>query len=244
MLILPLDHPEPFAATLGVMLYPDPAEAGARATFAARVVAKAITHAGAQERVVQLVGAEDLARLFLATAGPADDLDRRLWDGSATGELFKIYFALAHSEPQLASWENAIKIAMETTASMKPRVVGVRSSFLRAKKKFATAAHLWAAWSIRDRAFTAAPEVGYDGAADFQSFLAEAEILRSWGQSFRPARSKASPPLPAEVWRAPDGWNPPPRGVGCPETGIVPPLTIPDQFLADLRRSGRPKKTS
>ena len=34
------------------------------------------------------------------------------------------------------------------------------------------------------------PEIGYDVTADFQSFLAEAENLRHWGQTWHTARDQ------------------------------------------------------
>jgi hypothetical protein len=45
-----------------------------------------------------------------------NDLDARWWGGSATGEMFKTLFALANSDPGLATWSNAIKIAEKTGA--------------------------------------------------------------------------------------------------------------------------------
>jgi hypothetical protein len=52
---------------------------------------------------------------------------------------------------------------------------------LQAKDRFLSVAHLWAARSIRGGKSFQKPEVGYDASADFQMFLAEAEILRDWG---------------------------------------------------------------
>ena len=51
-------------------------------------------------------------------------------------------------------------------------------------------AHLWAAWCFREGKFELHPDVGYDGYADFQSFLTESEILRQWGRSWRAPREK------------------------------------------------------
>ena len=70
------------------------------------------------------------------------------------------------------------------------------TSLYEARRRFWSVAHLWGAWSIREGQFVQHPEIGYNGRADFQSFLAEAEILRQWGQSWRPPRAKSEPPLP------------------------------------------------
>ena len=109
MPILPLDHPEPYSATLGVMLYPGTDEADtlkARA-YAAQVLAKAF-------RRFQEEGGdppfETLGPIFLDAGEPLDDLEERWWGGRATGEVFKTLFALANTDPPLASWKHAIQI--------------------------------------------------------------------------------------------------------------------------------------
>jgi hypothetical protein len=112
-----------------------------------------------------------------------------------------------------------------------------------AKSRFLTVAHLWGAWCVRKGEFLAHTDVGYDGYADFQSFLTEAEILRHWGQSWRHDRAKADPPLPPEVWRVPEDWEPPERQPDWPPTGRIPRMTLSEELLADLRPAGRPKKS-
>ena len=42
MLVLPVDYPEPFAAVLGTMLYPNEGEAAQRRAFAAHCLAEPI----------------------------------------------------------------------------------------------------------------------------------------------------------------------------------------------------------
>jgi hypothetical protein len=237
MPILPLDYPEPFAATLGVMLYPgiDNADAPCARAFAAQYLAKPIRclyEAGGTLSDVTL------ARIAMDAGQRLTDLDARWWGGSATGEMFKTLFALANTDPRLASWSNAIKIAEETATHCS----GSRTSLWDAKRTFLSVAHLWAAWCIRERRFGQYP--AYDGSADFQSFLAEAEILRHWGQTWRAPRATSEPPLPPDVWRLPENWEPLPRRPGWPNTGRIPHLTISPEFLAELKRSGRPRQAS
>lgn len=239
MLILPLDHPEPFAATLGVMLYPgaDEMERRQARAYAAQYLAEPIRRlheAGGN------LSYDALLRVASDAGQRLDDLDKWWWDGTATGQMFKILFALANTDETLASWENAVRITEKTAASH--RVSGSRSALWAARSRFLSVAHLWGAWCIREGKFEPRPEVGYDGYADFQSFLTEAEILRHWGQSWRPGRAKAEPPLPAEVWRVPDDWTPPERREDWPPTGMIPNLTVPTDLLADLRPPGRPRK--
>ena len=109
MPILPLYHPEPFAATLGVMLYPSVDEEDRRKAraFAAQWLA---------EPVRRLRGAglglstDQQERLVMDGGALLTDLEDRWEGGLATGELFKMLYILAKNDPALASWESAIKI--------------------------------------------------------------------------------------------------------------------------------------
>lgn len=239
MLTLPIDHPEPAAATLGTMLYPgtddgDQARAGA---FAAQNVSQALRHFA--DVNIEL-SYETLDRLFRDSGEPIDDKKERLRRGIVTGELFKTYFILANTSERLASWNNTIKVAESITGGGK--VSGSRSFFWECRRQFLPVAHLWAAWCIRGREFTSHPDVGYDLVDDFQSFLTESEILREWGQVWKPKRAKSAPPLPNNVWRVPNYWRPPLRKPGWPPTGKVPHLALPDKILSELNPSGRPSK--
>jgi hypothetical protein len=246
MPILPLDHPEPFAATLGVMLYPrtDEADAAKARAFASQWLATPLErfHAAGYR-----LAYEQLAQISESAGEPLTDLAQRWWGGTATGELVKAYFALSctdfdlgRTNRPLASWNNAVRV-VELAAS-RARARGSRTSFWEAKAYFQTVAHLWGAWSIREGKFEERPEVRYDGYAEFQSFLTEAEILRDWGQNLRLRREGATPALPAEVWRVPDDWRPLPRQPDWPETGRIPYLALPADLLASLNPAGRPRK--
>ncbi|MCH7839721.1 MAG: hypothetical protein IID38_05745, partial [Planctomycetes bacterium] len=230
---------KPFAATLGIMLYPgedDPDRRKARA-FAAHYLAEPI------RRLHEAGGTlsyKSLVRIATDGGERLDDLEKRWWRGTATGELFKTFFALAKMNETLATWSNAIKIAKHIAT--RDKVSGARSALWRDRSRFISVAHLWGAWCIREGRFSPRPDIGYDGYADFQSFLTEAEILRQWGQSWRHLRDKAKPPLPAEVWRVPEDWRPPIRQPGWPATGMIPDLTLPEELLATLKPAGRPRK--
>ena len=239
MPILPLDHPEPFAATLGVMLYPatDEADPPKARAFASQFLAEPI-------RRLYDAGHTLTHDALLCIAMDANqrltDLEERWWGGSLAGELFKTLFALANTDPALASWNNAIKIA-ELIAT-REKTNGSRTAQWDARSRFLSVAHLWGAWSIRKRQFLADPEVGYDGWANFQSFLAEAEILRRWGQTWRAPRATSEPPLPPDVWQVPEDWEPPTPQPGWPKTGMIPYLTLPEDLLLRLKPAGRPRK--
>jgi hypothetical protein len=237
---LPLDHPEPFAATLGVMLYPgtdNHDQAKARA-FAAWWLAEPIClfHDAGHR-----LSYESLARIIMDGGELLHDVDERWWSGTATGELLKALFALFWADKSLASWNNAVKIAGLVATSAKAK--SSRSSYWEARRRFVSVAHLWGAWSIREGNFQTRPDVGYDGYADFQSFLTEAEILRRWGQSWRQPRVGSKPPLPSDLWCVPENWEPPKRETGWPETGMIPRLALPARLLATVRPAGRPRNS-
>jgi hypothetical protein len=239
MPILPLDHPEPFAATLGVMLYPgtdndDPLMARA---FAARWLAVPLRRF--HDASYQL-SYEALAQIAEDGGDVLNDVDKRWWGGTATGELFKAVWALFNTKSKLATWNNAVKIAKLTTPPDKAR--SSRGALWAARSPFLSVAHLWGAWSIRGYQFKTDPDAKYDGWDDFQSFLAEAEILRDFGQTWLPARAKGKPLLPADVWHVPASWAPPKRQPGWPETGQIPILTLPADLVAKLKSAGRPAK--
>jgi hypothetical protein len=119
-------------------------------------------------------------------------------------------------------------------------VKGARTKLLEARDRFLSVAHLWAARAIREAKIGALPEVGKVADVDFQSFLAEAESLREWGQTWRAPRAKSTPPLPSDAWRAPESWTPPGAPPGWPEEVMLPKLTLPENLLVELRPAGRP----
>jgi hypothetical protein len=237
MPILPLDSPEPFAATLGVMLYPgtDKSDQAKARAFAARWLAEPLRRFHASGRQLPY----DALRWIAEGGGEAlSELEARRQGGTATGELFKAFYILAETRPRFASWENAIKIYQRSAAG--PASGPSRSLLHQYLHRFRPVAHLWGAWSMREGRFEERPSVGYEGYEDFQSFLQEAEILRDFGQVWRPARRKARPVLPDDVWKAPRGWRPLQRQAGWPQTGVIPHFQLPEKLLATLRSAGRP----
>jgi hypothetical protein len=233
MPILPLDHPEPFAATLGVMLYPgtdndDPLKARA---FASHWLATPIQR---YEKAGHKISRDVLLRIAIDCGQPLNDLDKRWWGGTATGELFKTLWALFNTDKALATWNNAIKIAELVAA--RAGTSGSRSLQWDARHRFLSVAHLWAAWAIREATFDTRPERGH---TDFQLFLAEAEILRDFGQTWRPARANSEPLLPLDIWKVPENWKP---AIRHPEIGKIPVLKLPEDLLSELKPAGRPRK--
>jgi hypothetical protein len=129
MPMLPLDHPEPLAATLGVMLFPGLEEQAMARAFSARWVASVL---GAYPETRNRLSAELLERLLIDSGRPMEDINRRRWEGLAAGELLKAIYALARTAPDLASLENAIRL-YEISVGRSP---GCRTNLLAAKKHF------------------------------------------------------------------------------------------------------------
>ena len=233
MRILPLDHPEPFAATLGVMLYPNFDEEDRRKarSFAVNWLAEPVRRL--REIGIRL-SQDTLERLVMDAGAQLPDVAERWEEGLSIGELFTALYILAKHKPKLASWESAIKI-YELSAK-RAGLTGTRTDLHERRRRFLSVTHLWAAWCIRGNSLNDHPELEYDQWTDFQYFLAETEILRDFGQTWRPSRAKAEPPLPSEVWRVPLDWKPPPRRPGWPNTGMIPNLALPDDLMEDSNR--------
>lgn len=238
MPILPFDSPEPFAAILGVMLFPgtDKDDRLKARAFASQWLIGAIQR---NYNGNQPLSHDDLFRIVM-DAGELGDVDDRWWEATATGEMFKALWALSNTNPALATWNNAAKLAEIVAARDKNK--GSRSLLWRARSRFLSVAHLWGAWCICEGKFETRPEVGYDGISECQSFLTEAEILRRWGQTWRPQRAKSKPLLPAYVWQIPETCEPPGRRNDWPETGKIPMLIVSADLLAELKPAGRPRK--
>jgi hypothetical protein len=236
MPILPLDHPEPLAATLGVMLYPgEDGDSRQRAkAFTSQFLAVPLAEF---HEVGGRLSYEELARIQSDSGVPLGDLEDRWWDGRVTGELFKAYFALARTDPSRTSWANAVRL-VEIVAA-RQGVPGSRTSLYEARRRCGTVSHLWGAWAIRGETIRSDPDVGYEGWHDFHFFLAESEYLLAWGRSFRPDRAKSEPALSGEAWHVPEGWAPPEYQPGWPRTSLG--LAIPDDLLAEIRGAGRPR---
>jgi hypothetical protein len=236
MPILPLDHTESYIATLGVMLFPGTTDDDQQKalSFAARQIAKATRLAHAEH----LIPSEVVMRLYRDSGWCLYDDEVSWWDATATGQMFKTLWALYNSNPYLATWNNAFKIG--EVIAVRAGTKGSRTDFSSAKRRFLPVAHLWGAWCLRGGKFLSHPEVGFGTDTDFQCFLAEAEVLRVWGQSWRRPQEGSKPFLPADVWRVPDGWLPPSRKPGWPEIGKLNVFTIPHDLLSSLRRAGRP----
>lgn len=237
MPILPLTDPEPFMATLGVMLYPgeDAAERSKSKAFAAQAMAEPLRQAIANGHDVR----KEVLQKYATEGGEVlDDLRKRWKKGIWIGNLMKAWFALACSHPELASWSNVAIIGEKVAGAN----TGVLSTFKSFKKSHGSVGHLWAAWVIRGEQLKPDEKVGYDALSDFQSFLAESEILRDWGQNWKHSAANSPHPLPKNSWQVPDDWQLEETKPGWPQRGCIPYLSLPSHLLTGLAVSGRVPK--
>lgn len=232
---LPLDHEDPFAATMGVMLFPDNPERAE--SWCRGYIAEAV-----RDHVRRGKGTLGIdAQKYLLE--PRTDLSgvRDRWiRGEAAGYVLQTLYAIWGYDPRLASYNHAEMIVSREAAQQEYRAG--RSSLKSWRPEFISVVHLWAAWVMRGRQFFLNDSVGYDGYADFCYFVQEAEQLREWGQNTLPRRSKAEPFLPADMWHAPAGWRPPERQPGWPPTGAIPDICISPEQAALINLPGRPVK--
>lgn len=238
MPVLPLDHPEPFAATLGVMLYPGSDEPDHRKAKACAAAWLAEPLRQSHEAGYRL-SYETLASIAHEAGTPLLDLNERLEGGGLVGDLVKVLFSLEWAHIPIASFKSAVTILSRERAKAGKKGA---PTFIRAQwNRFLPMAHLWGAWSFRQGRFGTVPAVGYDGLADFQSFLVEAEILRDFIQVTRKKAGSPSPSL-LDMYQLPDGWTLPQRQPGWPPTGRVPLPTLPPELVQGFRTAGRPRK--
>ncbi|WP_281020123.1 hypothetical protein [Minwuia sp. IMCC3060] len=238
VLQLPLDHPEPFAATMGTMLYPGTGESERRkaATFTSGYLAQPLEE---YYRRGGRLSEDQLRRIITSGGALIDDLQDRWWAGQATGEITKVLIALHNSDPALASWKSATSIVEQETGSA--RGTG-RSALMNYRRQFGSVSHLWAAWQLRGGRFAADELSGNSLAVDFQRFICEAERIRLWGQGFVPERAMAEPVFGPNMWAAPADWLAPLPYEQWPGEGWLPPIEAMAGQLQGLRPPGRPRK--
>jgi len=134
---LPTDRPEPFAAVLGIMLYPGTDQSDQRKALAFASQNLALPVRCLQEAGFQLPHAS-LQRIVMDAGTPLDDIDERWRLGLEMGDLFKAICLLARDRPDIASWENAIRIYERCAVQTKARAS--RSKLWLTKRRFISVA--------------------------------------------------------------------------------------------------------
>lgn len=235
MPILPIDHPEPFAATLGIMLYPsekppDPQKAD---TFTGAYLVgplKEFRRRGLDLRP------EAEAIITPETGASIKDWPTRWRHGIAAGEVYRRYISLAAQTPKFASLNRARELH-ELEHAYQVNLIQ-KNNLKIICRIFRPVMHLWAALPDLQHRIAATQEDNYSVA--FEQFLLDAHALLVTGQQWRHKRNAAKPLLDAKRWRFPDGWKSPLAGPGWPEQVLVPGLTLDESSLQGFRTAGRP----
>lgn len=241
MRILPLEHPEPLIATLGIMLYPgDDFESRRRArAFISQRLAEPLREFYAAGYTLTK---EELAQIPSDGWVYLDDLKARWRDGLLIGEIVKTYVAIANTDPTRASWGNATKLV--ALCARRQGVAGSASYLYAIRSRFMPVAHLWGAFVLRDKQFRSDLDVQYEAWDDLQLFWFESELVLCSDRTWLPEKRGPERPMNVDrAWRVPSDWRPPEPKPGWPLAGGIPHLTIDQELLSHLKRPGRPRKS-
>ena len=220
------------------MLFPD--AAAKRQTFIARhwlgfypVCEKAGTVEPVPRSV--LLSAMEAAE---ATTLERDEIKDRRYKGLAAGDQLKVLFAVAQTEPKLASWNAASRLVEWQTRKS-------RAYLYDARRVFLPAIHLWAAYILRDQRFHADESHDYRAIDDLHQFITEAMALLQWGTRFRLVREKARPTLNCQTvdfWIPRSDWSPPIPRPGWPRDGRLRSVSLGEDWLRRIRSRPPVKK--
>lgn len=233
---LPLDHPDPLAATLATMHYPNAAERAQR-----QVLINHLMPLVEGRSSISIAYDQVMDRTLIVAGSDLPDLEERIFGATATGQVVKAFLVLSWNDGTIASWTKAYATANEVAGPTAKRCIS--ASYLKMQRaRFESVAHLCAALCLRDLIFKPEPLVGYDLDADFHSFLAEAEWVRRWGLTWkRPASKAVTPFAGVEMWEPPIYWSPLFRRKGWPLTGGMADLALAPELVSRLRPPGRPQ---
>lgn len=200
------------ATVFAAMLFPRDAQQ--RQDFLARL----LVDAAAKSRRNVEVTHDLVVRALEAEPHPLSDRGNPApWlAGQSAGEQLLLLLALSRHAPDHAS-RNKVLFLLEWQKHFHS-LPGSKAEMDRAWQSHRSVAHLWAPFIARD-GFYKIDEFGYTSAHDGVAFLMEAELMRQFGESFKPP-GRDQPILdPAQTWRVPDTWRPmkwhpdwPPRG--------------------------------
>jgi hypothetical protein len=218
---------EPWAETWGVMLFPE--DELKRRAYVARLWAgfyPTYEEANLGEPVPRSVL---LSIMKAAAADPIDqaEIKARHYEGMVAGEQLKVLVAIAQSQPKRASWNTASKLV--------ERQIGRSRTFLyKARSRYSSVVHLWAAYILHGQQFHADDLRGYTALDDVEVFVTEAMALLQWGTSFKLDRKAAQPTLDrnkVDFWVAPPDWSPPTPKAQWPRDGRFRVPTLPKEWL-------------
>jgi hypothetical protein len=181
-----------------------------------------------------------LSVMEVATAAPIvrNEIADRRRKGLAAGDQLRVLFAVAQTEPKLASWNAAARLVERQTGKSRAYLYAARRTFL-------PVIHLWAAYILRDQRFHVDQSRHYSAIDDLQMFIAEAMALLQWGTRFRLGREKAEPMLnrqEVDFWTPLPDWSPPIARPEWPRDGQLRGVSIEPAWMRRIGVRPRRKK--
>jgi hypothetical protein len=164
---------EPWAATWGVMHFPDDEQK--RRGYIARLWAgfyPKYEKAGVGERLPRSV-LLSVMKETAATPIETAEVQERHHQALLAGEQFKVLMAIANSDPNRASWNMAARLVERQTKS--------RASLYKARRRFMPVIHLWAAFILRECQWHNDAARHFTALDDLNVFITEAMALLQWG---------------------------------------------------------------
>jgi len=242
------------------MLFPnDPARARA---FAAWLTLRNITEArqkGAADFLEAVLEKEDARRQLLEVASAASgfvylkDAQEHADDGSRAGMVVACLWALISTNPDTASWEDAIKAAEAYFARYNKNLAASRKLFRKCLSRFKPVLHLLGARTLRRGVSSASldrivdmrsdPASGYFPSIDILFFAQEARMLQIALTVWNSRRAPSSEYL-KEMLDLNGCWVPPPKQAGWPDnTGKIEYVALDPWIRIEKGPVGRPRKT-
>jgi hypothetical protein len=169
-----------------------------------------------------------------------DEIGEREREGAEVARIVEYLWALICTAPAEASWEAAIKVAIDDASKRKDR--GARALFREHLRRHAPTLHLWGAWWMRGADFLADPTRGYGAYDDCAAFMTEAMTLRQELRRWNDER-KSEGYLSRDFFGPWDGWKPHERRGGWPDTGRIYGHTLSPEHIPQRGQPGRPKKS-
>jgi hypothetical protein len=231
---LDLSGLNPAAEVWAAMLFPK--DEPRRRAYAAKVWNHSI--AGITDELRAEIPQDTLIAQMAARDADAisqDEIRERWRRGLIAGEILKLIFAIAGTDPNKASSNQAVTFVTWNGQFS-------RAYAYAALRDFRPVIHLWAAWVLRGSMWHADPDRGYQPIDDVNVFLAEAMALLQWAEQFALPRSKAEPFMIRDKhhpWSVPPEWEPPTATSQWPCDGRLRQPALPAQWAARIGKARR-----
>ncbi len=235
---LPLDHyPTPRTAIANIILRPEMDDNG-------NLLAEPFIGEAMREMARSMPGKDpavldpEIFDRLMMSGPPEDDEEKRWQDVNAMGVFYISLIQLIHYRPELATWNNAMKLVRELRKGTS--LPASKRYLINVRNKYLCVAHLIAARLLRNHFANIDDKFDVDDA--FICFLMDAENIRLVVERFQPKRANSEPFSADDPWILPaDTPWPIPKDV-WPDLNRIAIPSLPDNVDTILRSAGRPRK--